>query len=59
MRRDVVAQARATYNELAAQVTARRTRRAVHGRDAYLKSVDSTRFVPYRQAVDGELDAHT
>jgi hypothetical protein len=57
MRRDIVAQARATYNETAAQVRKTYNENMAIARDSYLRSVNDARET-YRAAVDGELDAH-
>ena len=57
MRRDIVAQARATYNELAAQIRKTYNESMAIARDDYLRAVDDTRAA-YRAAVDGELDSH-
>jgi hypothetical protein len=57
MRRDVVAQARVTYNETAAQVRKTYNESMAIGRDIYLQSVHEARST-YRAAVDGELEAH-
>jgi len=43
MRRDIVAQARATYNELAAQIRKTYNESMAIARDGYLRSVDETR----------------
>jgi predicted signal transduction protein with EAL and GGDEF domain len=57
MRRDIVAQARATYNETAAQVRKTYNENMAIARDDYLRNVNDARSA-YRAAVDGELDAH-
>jgi hypothetical protein len=57
MRRDIVAQARATYNETAAQVRKTYNESMGIARDEYLRTVHEARST-YRAAVDGELEAH-
>jgi Rrf2 family protein len=57
MRRDIVAQARASYNEAAAQVRKQYNESMSIAREEYLHSVGDLRSA-YRAAVEGELDAH-
>ena len=57
MRRDIVAQARVTYNETATQVRKTYNESMAIARDLYLQTVHEA-CSAYRAAVDGELEAH-